>query len=85
LEERYILEPLQILEWNDLENLTLRFEILVKTAPLKQWEVGRELAKKDKVPLPDAKGIQIPLPLSDLTPGRTGEKISRTKQITELK
>jgi len=35
--------------------------VVVKTVPLKQWEVGRELRKRIKIRF-DGKGIEIPFP-----------------------
>jgi small conductance mechanosensitive channel len=44
--------------------VTLRFRI--KTLPLKQWEVGRELRRRIKKAF-DAQGIQMPGPQMNLT------------------
>lgn len=56
-----ILEPLQILGVNDLANSQVTIRISVKTAPLRQWEVGRELRRRIKKRF-DACGIEIPFP-----------------------
>ena len=56
-----ILEPLQILGVERFGESHLTIRILVKTAPLKQWEVGRELRRRIKYRF-DEKGIQIPFP-----------------------
>ena len=56
-----ILEPLEVLGIDAFKpsEVTLRFRI--KTLPLKQWDVGRELRRRIKKAF-DASGIQIPTP-----------------------
>jgi small conductance mechanosensitive channel len=56
-----ILEPLEVQGVNDFtaSSVTLRFR--VKTIPLAQWDVGRELRRRVKRAF-DARGIQIPFP-----------------------
>jgi small conductance mechanosensitive channel len=44
--------------------VTLRFRI--KTLPMKQWEVGRELRRRIKKAF-DARGIRIPGPQMHIT------------------
>jgi len=56
-----ILEPLQILGVERFGESQLVIRVMVKTAPLKQWEVGRELRRRIKNRF-DEKGIQIPFP-----------------------
>jgi small conductance mechanosensitive channel len=56
-----ILEPLQILGVERFGESQLVIRIMVKTAPLKQWDVGRELRRRIKNRF-DERGIQIPLP-----------------------
>jgi len=56
-----ILEPLQIFGVERFEESQLVIRMGVKTIPLKQWEVGRELRRRIKIRF-DEKGIQIPLP-----------------------
>jgi small conductance mechanosensitive channel len=56
-----ILEPLQIFGVERFGDSQLVIRVVVKTAPLKQWEVGRELRKRIKIRF-DEKGIQIPFP-----------------------
>ena len=56
-----ILEPLQILGLERFGESQLVIRMMVKTLPLKQWEVGRELRKRIKKRF-DEKGIQIPFP-----------------------
>jgi small conductance mechanosensitive channel len=61
-----ILEPLEVLGVDAFKasEVTLRFRI--KTLPLKQWEVGRELRRRIKKAF-DAQGIQIPGPQLSVT------------------
>ena len=56
-----ILEPLEVLGVDAFKSseVTLRFRI--KTLPMKQWEVGRELRRRIKKAF-DAQGIAIPTP-----------------------
>lgn len=56
-----ILEPLQILGVEKFGESQLIIRMMVKTVPLKQWEVGRELRRRIKVRF-DEKGIEIPFP-----------------------
>lgn len=56
-----ILEPLQILGVERFGESQLIIRMMVKTVPLKQWEVGRELRRRIKIRF-DEKGIEIPFP-----------------------
>lgn len=62
----HILEPLEVLGMEDFNatQVTLRFRI--KTLPLKQWEVGRELRRRVKRRF-KARGIKLPGPKLDIT------------------
>jgi small-conductance mechanosensitive channel len=62
-----ILEPLQILGVERFRESKLVIRMMVKTLPLKQWEMGRELRRRIKNRF-DEKGIQIALPLPRFTP-----------------
>ena len=57
----HILEPLEVLGVDAWESGTLTVKARVKTVPLKQWFVGRELRKRI-ARLFVARGIQVPLP-----------------------
>ena len=61
-----ILEPLEVLGVDAFKasEVTLRFRI--KTLPMKQWEVGRELRRRIKKAF-DAQGIVIPGPQLNVT------------------
>jgi small conductance mechanosensitive channel len=56
-----ILEPLEILGVDDLGESQVTIKIAIKTLPLKQWIVGRELRRRIKKTF-DEKGIEIPFP-----------------------
>jgi small-conductance mechanosensitive channel len=60
-----ILAPLEVMGVDDFKesSVTLRFRI--KTVPLKQWEVGRELRKRVKQVL-DRAGVRIPFSRLDV-------------------
>jgi len=55
-----LLGPLQILGVEKFGESQLIIRMMIKTVPLKQWEVGRELRRRIKNRF-DEKGIQIPL------------------------
>ena len=61
-----ILEPVEVLGVDAFKptEVTLRFRI--KTLPLKQWDVGRELRRRIKKAF-DAHGIRIPVPQMEIT------------------
>jgi len=52
--------------------------MMIKTAPLKQWEIGRELRRRIKKFF-DEKGIQIPFPHRVLIFRERSEKIKSPK------
>jgi len=56
-----ILEPMQILGVEQFKESEIIIRMIVKTVPLKQWEVSRELRRRIKNRF-DKKGIQIPFP-----------------------
>ncbi len=56
-----ILEPLQILGVEKFDESQMVLRMMVKTAPLRQWDVGRELRRRIKIRF-DEKGIQLPYP-----------------------
>ena len=63
-DERYapdILEPLEILGVDAFRESQVVIKIMLKTKPLKQWEVGRELRRRIKKGF-DQNGIEIPFP-----------------------
>jgi small-conductance mechanosensitive channel len=68
-----ILEPAQILGVERFGESQLVIRMIVRTVPLKQWEVGRELRRRIKNRF-DEKGIQISLPHRVLFWGETDKK-----------
>jgi small conductance mechanosensitive channel len=54
-----ILEPLEILGVDAFEESQVTLKTRIKTLPLKQWEVGRELRRRIKKTFA-VKGIEIP-------------------------
>ncbi len=42
----FILEPLEVIGVDEFEPTSLRLKVRIKTAPLKQWYVGRELRRR---------------------------------------
>ncbi|MCL4849667.1 MAG: mechanosensitive ion channel family protein, partial [Acidobacteria bacterium] len=63
-DEKYapsILAPLEIIGVDNFGNSEVVIKIRIKTIPLKQWEIGRELRRRLKKAF-DAEGIEIPFP-----------------------
>jgi small conductance mechanosensitive channel len=56
-----ILEPLEVLGVDAFGDSSVTLRIRIKTVPLKQWEVGRELRRRIKKVF-DQRGIRIPHP-----------------------
>lgn len=56
-----MLEPVEVLGVDDFRDSAVILKVRVKTIPLKQWEVGRELRRRIKQ-LMDRDGIRIPFP-----------------------
>jgi len=61
-----ILEPIEILGVDDFKAAQVTLKFRIKTVPLKQWEVGRELRRRVKKTF-DARGIRLPSPRMDVT------------------
>jgi small conductance mechanosensitive channel len=60
-----ILAPLEIMGVDDFKDSAVTMMFRIKTVPLKQWEVGRELRRRIKRQF-DAEGIRIPSPQLDV-------------------
>jgi small conductance mechanosensitive channel len=73
-----ILEPLQIFGVEKFEESQLVIRVAVKTIPLKQWEVGRELRRRVKNRF-DEKGIPAPYPYRVLIWGDKNQNESNSK------
>jgi small-conductance mechanosensitive channel len=56
-----ILEPLEMLGVDKFTDSAVMIKCRIKTEPLKQWRVGREMNRRIKNTF-DAKGIEIPFP-----------------------
>jgi small conductance mechanosensitive channel len=70
----FILEPIEVLGVDNFADWSIQLKLRIKTVPLKQWEVGRELRKRIKKAL-DRQGIEIPFPESVITV-REGRSLS---------
>ena len=62
----FILEPIEVLGVDDFKDSSVTLRFRIKTIPLKQWEVGRELRRRIKIAM-DREGIKIPSPRLDVT------------------
>jgi len=73
----FILAPIEILGVDAFADWSVTLKLRIKTVPLKQWDVGRELRKRIKRAF-DQHGIEIPFPERIVTvregvpPGRGG-------------
>ena len=56
-----ILSPLEVLGVDEFGDSAVSIKIRIKTLPLKQWMIGRELRRRIKKAF-DAQGIEIPFP-----------------------
>jgi small conductance mechanosensitive channel len=74
-----ILEPAQILGVERLGESEVVIRMMVKTTPLKQWDVGRELRRRIKARF-DEKGIQIPLSHRVLFWGETDKDLPKLQK-----
>ncbi len=57
----FILEPLEVMGVDAFGESAVLLKVRIKTMPLKQWEVGRELRRRIKKAF-DSEGIEIPYP-----------------------
>ena len=62
----FILEPVEVLGIDDFKDSSITLRFRIKTIPLKQWEVGRELRRRVKLAM-DREGLKIPFPRLDVT------------------
>ena len=62
----YMLEPLEVIGVDAFGASDVTLKVRIKTAPLKQWYVGRELRRRIKKTF-DARGIKIPFPQLEVT------------------
>jgi small conductance mechanosensitive channel len=79
-----VLEPVQILGVEQFKESEMIIRMIVKTVPLKQWEISRELRRRVKNRF-DEKGIQIPFPHRLLLWGDKEHKEMRKSQAPIIK
>jgi small conductance mechanosensitive channel len=60
-----ILAPVEVVGVDDFKDSSVTLRFRIKTVPLKQWEVGRELRRRVKRTL-EREGIRIPFPRLDV-------------------
>ena len=72
-----ILDPLEILGVDDFADSQVTVKLRIKTLPLKQWTVGRELRRRIKNTF-DAKNIEIPFPQVKIHFAETDELSKRS-------
>ena len=66
----FILEPLEVLGVDAFADWSVHLRLRIKTVPLKQWEVGRELRKRIRKVF-DRERIEIPYPALQPRPVET--------------
>jgi small conductance mechanosensitive channel len=71
-----ILEPVEVFGVDDFRESSVILKFRIKTIPLKQWEVGRELRRRIKR-LMDRDGIRIPFPQLQVHVASNPESTSR--------
>ncbi|MFK8185787.1 MAG: mechanosensitive ion channel family protein [Phormidesmis sp.] len=64
--QRFILEPPEVLGVENLDYKGITLRLWLKTQPLKQWAVARELRQRIKYAF-DQKGIEIGIPQEEIT------------------
>jgi len=57
----FVLEPIEIMGLDSFDDWAMRLKFRIKTVPLKQWDVGRELRRRLRKAL-DAAGVHVPYP-----------------------
>ena len=67
-----ILGPLEILGVDDFADSAVIIKVRIKTTPIQQWTVGRELRRRIKNTF-DAQGIEIPYPHLSLYMGEASK------------
>lgn len=68
----FILEPLEVLGVDAFEDSAVIIKARIKTVPIKQWFVGREMNRRIKKRF-DAEGIEIPFPHRSLYIGEASK------------
>lgn len=67
-----ILEPLEILGVEALRDSQVNIRLRIRTLPLRQWDVGRELLRRIKYAF-DQRDIELPSPHQPISIGRSRE------------
>jgi len=57
----FILEPLEIMGLDNFTDWSMQVKLRIKTVPLKQWDVGRELRRRIRKAF-DTAGVNVPFP-----------------------
>jgi small-conductance mechanosensitive channel len=57
----FILAPIEIMGIDAFGDWSMQLKLRIKTVPLKQWDVGRELRKRIRAAL-DRAGVRVPFP-----------------------
>ena len=70
----HILSSLEILGVSEFGDSAVMIKIRIKTRPLKQWMIGRELRRRIKKAF-DAQGIEIPFPHMSLYFGEASKPL----------
>ncbi len=72
-----ILDPLEVMGVDDFSSSQVTIRIRIKTLPLKQWTVGRELRRRIKNVF-DSQNIEIPFPQIDVHFRETGNPFDQS-------
>jgi small conductance mechanosensitive channel len=80
-----VLAPLEVLGVEAFAESQVTIKVRMKTAPLKQWEIGRDMRRRIKKAF-DAEGIEIPFPHVSLYVSESGKptRPARTPADTSL-
>lgn len=70
-----ILEPLEILGLDKFGTSEIVIKARIKTVPIKQWEIGREMNRRIKIAF-DKEGIEIPFPHQKIYFGESSKPFS---------
>ncbi len=73
----YILEPLEVLGVDKFADSAVIVKVRIKTIPIKQWDVGREMNRRIKKEF-DRLGIEIPFPHTSLYFGEASKPVAVT-------
>ncbi|MGH9384320.1 MAG: mechanosensitive ion channel family protein [Vicinamibacterales bacterium] len=76
-----ILEPVDVMGVDDFQASQVTIQFRIKTLPLKQWEVGRELRRRIKKAF-DVRGIRMPSPKMEVTL-RDEREEARNRQLPD--